>query len=154
MNRPNHTMLHQWHVAINAANQDPPFRRWMYDAKAIADEVPRLVRLLALERTGSLPKLHQQCSHSTPETITDNHLTCCLGVECRSCEALQALDKAQLPPEQIDTAKAWTCVAHILREGGDVDTTEGYVLTTDDRMYWDRLYQSLSYSDEDEEATP
>jgi hypothetical protein len=59
---------------------------------------------------------------------------------------LHALEKAQLTPEQIDQAKAWTCVAHILSECGPgryIDTSEGFILTTDDRMYWDGVYANL-----------
>lgn len=152
MNRLDHDVSHKWHVALNEANfvGDKDFRHWMYDAKQLADEVPRLVYLFALERQDKLPKLHRQCSHSSTEEVFDNHLTCCLGVECRKCEHLAALDKANLTPEQIDECKAWTCAAHILTEQGTqphIDTSEGFILTTDDRMYWDRVYSSLAAID-------
>lgn len=153
MKRPDFSVQHEWHVAINRANFDQPgatFREWMYDAHRIADETPRLALLFEMERTGKLGAVHQQCSHSDPEPVTDNHLTCCLGVACRSCDALLALDSAKLTPEQIDEAKAWTCVSHILHEAArrGVDMSEGMILTTDDRMYWDRVYMHLSAVDE------
>ncbi len=155
MNRLHHDVNHKWHVAINAANTDmATWRRWMYYGKQIADEVPRLVSLFARERNGELPSLHRQCSHSPAEPVFDNHLTCCLGVECRSCDALLALEKADLPPEQIDEAKSWTCAAHILTECGAqpnrYDTSEGFVKTTDNQMYWQRVYASLASVDYDE----
>lgn len=40
-------------------------------------------------------------------------------------------------------AKAWTCAAHIVSSGGDV-LREGYLLTVDDRMYWDKVYENLA----------
>jgi hypothetical protein len=78
----------------------------------------------------------------------ENHLSCCLGVKCRECPELQALDAIEGTPEQIDEAKAWTCVAHIAFSGGDV-MREGYLLTVDDRMYWSRLYENLSQPNPD-----
>jgi hypothetical protein len=156
VNRLSPDVNHKWHVALNDANFTPgagmaTFRHWMYDAKQMADEVPRLTYLFARERKGELPALHRQCSHSPAEPIPDNHLTCCLGVECRKCEHLLALEKADLPPEQIDECKAWTCAAHILTRCGAepnrYDTSEGFVKTTDDQMYWERVYASLASVD-------
>ena len=151
--RPDHRFMHEWHVAINAAHWDgakwtEPRLPYMYAGKDLADEVPRMVVVLRSERTGKLPQSHRQCSHSDAEQVPDNHLTCCLGVECRKCPALLALDRAKLTPEQIDVAKAWTCAAHIMRDGGNADTSEGFLLTTDDRMYWDRVYSNLSMGTE------
>lgn len=156
MKRLDHKVNHAWHVALNAANTTgADFRHWMYHGKQIADEVPRLVYLFGAERAGGLSTTHRQCSHSEPEPIADNHLTCCLGVECRKCDALLAIEKAVLTPEQIDECKAWTCAAHILTECGahpnQYDTSEGFVKTTSDQMYWDRVYASLAsvdYGDE------
>jgi hypothetical protein len=156
MNRLDHTVMQNWHVALNDANFTPgagmtDFRHWMYHGKQIADEVPRLVYLFARERKGEMPAMHRQCSHSPAEPIIDNHLTCCLGVECRACEHLAALDKAALTPEQIDECKAWTCAAHILTECGarpnQIDTSEGFIKTTSDQMYWSNVYASLASVD-------
>lgn len=149
MERQNHSFIHSWHRVINEFHKDKigkNWQGWMYDAKDIADEVPRSSNLFGLERKGELPKIHQQCSHSLPEPVIDNHLSCCLGVECRKCEMLMALDKAAMEPEQIDEIKAWTCIAHILTEKGKrefIDTSEGYILTTDDKMYWETVYSHL-----------
>lgn len=149
--RPDHRLLHEWHVAINRHTEgkigSEDFPHFMYEGKTLADEVPRMAYVLRLEREGKLAQKHRQCSHSEAEPVPDNHLACCLGVECRKCPYLLALDKAELPPEQIDTAKAWTCASHILSKGGDV-AREGYLLTTDDRMYWDTVYRHLSQQDD------
>jgi len=143
---------HAWHVAINQHHNlcgdgpRPEWKRWMYEAKELANEVPRLALLFKMERLGTLPKLHKQCSMSPVEPVEDNHLTCCLGTECRKCEALLALEKAELEPEEIDQAKAWTCATHIVSEGGD-QAREGYILTVDDRMFWDTAYHYLSITE-------
>lgn len=146
-----HRVYHEWHVAINrfsdfGRKRERDFPHFMYEAKRAASEVPRLIRLHREEREGKLPKVHQQCSRSPVEQISDNYLECCLGVKCKECPHLQALEKAELLPEQIDIAKAWTCVGHILETRGRnfVDTSEGYLLTVGDRMFWQRVYESLA----------
>lgn len=149
---------HQWHVAINTFHwgRDPMQRRehrkWMYEAKTMMQEVPRLALLFRMARTGALPTVHQQCSHSDEVPIHNNHLSCCLGVKCDECPELRALDAMEASPDARDEAKAWTCATHIAFRGGDF-AAEGYLLTVDDRMYWDRLYSSLAQShDPDDEA--
>lgn len=147
MERLDHKINHEWHSAINrhsngmAGSKDWP--HFMYEAKTLADEVPRMALLFKMERENALPKMHKQCSHSEAQAVPDNHLKCCLGVVCRECPHLLSLEKAKATPEQIDQFKAWTCAAHIVGKGGDV-SGEGYILTIDDRMYWDRVYSNLS----------
>lgn len=149
-------MFHQWHVALNGYKPDDGMApSWMYEAKRAVAESKRLALLFSMERQGKLPAVHRQCSHSADEAIADNRLTCCLGVECRACPELLALDKTVgVSSEFIDEAKAWTCVSHILhtRGGGWVDTSEGYVLTTGDHMFWERVYENLSMPDGSEDA--
>lgn len=157
MNRPDHDLLHEWHVAINQYHYGENFKSinerqpWMYDAKNIADEIPRLTMLFKAERLGELPKIHQQCSHSEPEQVVDNHLSCCLGVKCKECPYLLALEGANVSRERVDEIKAWTCAAHILSEKGKrmIDDSEGYVLTVDDKMYWQNVYKSLASTDDE-----
>lgn len=144
-------MSQQWHYAVNTLHDGKvgkagEWRSWMYEAMTVFQEVPRLALILGNERRGELSKLHRQCSHSPTEPVPDNHLTCCLGVECRKCPELLALETAKLPPEEIDEAKAWTCATHILMSGGD-PAKEGYLMTTDDRMFWDRTYQNMAAED-------
>lgn len=155
MKRLEYPMNHEWHVAINRHHYDKPgmdnWKRWMYEAKAMADEVPRMALLLGRERRGELTKEHIQCSMTPAVPVPSNHLTCCLGVKCAECKELQALDcMERVTPEDIDTAKAWTCAAHIVSKGGDT-MNEGYLLDVSDRMYWNKVYESLS---QDEEALP
>lgn len=153
--------IHNWHVAINRATDDLGLRpgadgeggwpSFMYEAKDAYQEVPRLALLFRREREGQLPVVHRQCSRSPEETIPGgNFLSCCLGVKCGECKYLLALDKAEVAPEARDEMKAWTCAAHILMQGGD-QMNEGYILTTDDRMYWDNVYAGLARSAEAEE---
>ena len=134
----------KWHEAINKFEGDYATQKdYMYDGKTAASESERLPILFKMEREGKLKKIHKQCSMSKQEEVIDNHLTCCLGVECRKCPMLLALEKAELTPEQIDNTKSWTCIAHILMTDGDT-AGEGFILTTDDRMYWDSVYASLA----------
>lgn len=161
MQQLNNDFIHEWHVVINLLNfgkdgnaTGNECKPWMYLAKAAADEVPRLTHLFKQEREQTLPAIHQQCSHSEPEPVEDNHLTCCLGIKCLECPQLLALDKAKLELEQIDYTKAWTCVTHILYESGNnenaFDSSEGFILRVDDRMFWDRIYSNLAGAMEEE----
>lgn len=142
-------MDHQWHVAINrfmngkGGTEEWRKSRFMYEAKNAWGESKRLALLFRLEREGKLAKTHQQCSHSSPEPVPENHLSCCLGKKCVECAYLLALDVAEITPEQRDEAKAWTCVTHIIASGGD-QAMEGYLLTVDDRMFWDRVYSNMA----------
>ena len=144
---------HEWHVAINKfamPRRGEDWPRFMYDAKEAYAEPNRLAILFERERTGKLRKVHKQCSLSPTVSIPENYLSCCMGKKCKECEFLAAIDQAEITPEEQDTAKAWTCVTHILQNGGDV-AGEGFLLTVDDRMFWDNVYESMSYDPENEE---
>jgi len=152
MERLQYPMSHEWHVAINLHHDGKAgtadWKCWMYEAKAMADEVPRMALLLGKERRGELTTTHKQCSMTPAMPVPDNHLKCCLGVKCAECPELLALDKMErVTPEEIDLAKAWTCAAHVVSEGGDM-ANEGYLLDVSDRMFWDNVHESLSHGDE------
>ena len=151
MERLKSPLSHEWHVAVNR-HQDERRKegkewaeaRFMYEAMHMADEVPRMAMLFKYEREKALPQMHQQCSMQDPVPVKDNHLTCCKGVKTRECPHLLALEKiARCTPADVDTAKAWTCAAHIVSRGGD-HANEGYMLRVDDRMYWGNVYVSLA----------
>lgn len=140
---------HGWHVSINKYASEDDFQnmRFMYNAKSMAFEVPRIANLFTAEREQKLPQKHKQCSISPEQEIENNHLTCCLGTKCSECHYLQALDGTERSTdEEIDLMKAWTCAAHIVSRGGD-PANEGFILTKGDRMYWDNVYKSLAASE-------
>lgn len=155
MEQTKYPLNHEWHVAVNRhsdewrkADKEWGEMRFMYEAKRMADEVPRMVMLFRQERENALPQTHQQCSMQAPVPVKDNHLSCCLGVKARECPHLLALEKIErATPEDVDEAKAWTCAAHIVSQGGD-RMGEGYMLRVDDRMFWDNVYSSLAQTDE------
>lgn len=149
MKRLEYPFNHEWHCAINKhadelRSDKKEHPHFMYEAKNMADEVPRMAMLFKKERESSLPQTHRQCSMQEPVPVDNNHLKCCLGVKCKECPALIALENInRCTPEDSDIAKAWTCASHIVSSGGDV-MREGYILTVDDRMYWDNVYENLS----------
>ena len=146
MNEQSRKLDYEWHRLINAAADKLGHGEmsFMYEAKSAWEELQRLPLLFARERTGLLTKLHRQCSLSPLQEVPDNHLTCCKGVECRKCPFLLALNEsAEMTSEERDVAKAWTCISHIIGTGGDV-AREGYIMTVDDRMYWDNVYKSMA----------
>lgn len=155
MERTKYPLNHEWHVAVNRhgddwrkAGNEWGAMRFMYEAKKMADEVPRMVMLFKAEREKTLPQTHKQCSMQDAVPVKDNHLSCCLGVKARECPHLLALEKIErVTPDDVDEAKAWTCAAHIVSRGGDT-MGEGYMLRVDDRMFWDNVYSSLAQTDE------
>jgi hypothetical protein len=155
MDRIDRDLDFKWHVALNTYNiVGGDFKEWMYEAKRMAEEVSRMVIWFGLERRGEMPKVHQQCSQQSPVPLVDNHLSCCLGKKCRECPHLLALEKAEVTPEQLDEIKAWTCAGHILQEVGarpnTIDTSEGYIMTEGDKMFWQNVYQNMAGMDEGE----
>lgn len=155
MERLQHTLSNEWHAAVNRHSDEwrKDGKEWgdmrfMYEAKSMADEVPRMVMLFRQERENALPQTHQQCSQQALVPVKDNHLTCCKGVKTRECQHLLALEKiGRCEPGDVDTAKAWTCAAHIVSTGGDM-MGEGYLLRVDDRMFWDNVHASLAQESE------
>lgn len=107
---------HEWHVALNGPSMNDHAPHWMYTAKMISDEVPRMILLFENERRG-LADSYKMCAHDpSPATpLPDNHLRCELGEECRKCPFLARIEaQAGMTPEAKDEAKAWTCATHVL----------------------------------------
>lgn len=122
-------------------------KSWMYQAKTIVSEVPRLTNLFKAEREGTLDKEFKG------QKIDDNHLTCVIRKKCRECSYLKALENKELKPETIDEMKAWTCVTHITHKRGEtpykyLGDTEAFITTVDDYLYWSSVYESLADNDQ------
>ena len=150
----------------------------LYEWKAVLAEVGRLPYWLHAARTGTLRQVHQQCSHQAPETIpAPNRVICALGVDVIGCPILRGLyehfaseieDRRRLPNpkarriyrdigltlDDADPIAAKVCTWHIFTErqkNPGIDTSEGYVQDASARMFWDRVYESLSRHDSDED---
>ncbi len=116
----------EWHRACKAessrlASETPdgkprPWAKMMHAARTLSDEVPRMVLLFQRERERGMPDTFKICSRDLPVKLTDNHLYCALGQECRKCPHLAAIDRSAMTPEAKDEAKAWTCATHFLLE--------------------------------------
>lgn len=145
-----------WHVWFNSEKDHDSTK---YAFKEMLHELQRLPRLFKRQREGSMPKVHQQCSLSAPVAIPDpNKLTCCLGKDVATCPILLDLEAKiaerrktdlRITDEQVDGVKGATCCWHILKESAmgrnhTFDTSEGYILTEGDRMYWDNVYKNLA----------
>jgi hypothetical protein len=135
-----------WHGALNGegiGNQAP---HWMYIAKMISDEVPRMILLFEYERTGRLGSSYKMCGHDPrPATpLPDNHLSCVLGKECRKCPFLSRIDaNERITSEAKDEAKAWTCATHVLLESKIDVYMEGIVHDKSHAAFEARLIESF-----------
>jgi len=175
-------MDHLFHTWINRrqderSNAGEPWEHDLYEWKAALQELRRLPHWLRQARTGTLPTVHQQCSHSAPEPIPANRLTCALGADVTECPILRSLYASfeeqrthiaayngepsypDLTADDGDEIAARVCTWHIFTEQfrrvvsgrPQIDTSEGYVQDEGDRMFWGNVYDSLRRGMEDEE---
>ena len=140
-----------WHSAINRFSDKEhaagnPHPRMMYTARMIADEVPRMILLFEQERRG-LPTRYRMCAlDPAPATpLPDNHLRCALGVECRRCDYLAAIESdPAMTNEAKDEAKAWTCATHTLLRSQDEVYLDQVLRDKSDDAFDDRLARSFA----------
>lgn len=119
----------------------------MYAALKVSDEVPRMILLFQREREQGLPANYKMCAHDPrPATkLVDNHLRCGLGLECRKCNYLCAIDRnEQMTPEAKDEAKAWTCATHFLLESEPTGWFESILRDKSDDAFDRQLADSLA----------
>lgn len=135
----------EWHGALNGqgiGNQAP---HWMYTAKMVADEVPRMILLFESERRG-LATHYKMCGHDPrpAKPLPDNHLRCALGKECRKCPFLARIEaKENMTNEAKDEAKAWTCATHILLESKTERYFEQFLRDKSDDAFDERMLASF-----------
>lgn len=166
---------HLWHVWMNRRNFDrkdgAPHEHSLYEFKSMLEFLEYGHRVIKDAFEGTLSKIHRQCSRSQPVQLEENVLKCaCEGVDVTKCPILldvkQTFDdnkaRYDVPVEMLYRTMAKTCAWHtykvscgIEEKGFQIDTSEGYLLDTSDRMFWDNVYQSMSTNpdelDEDEE---
>lgn len=142
-----------WHTGINRFQDGErkagrEWQSWLYDAKDAAFEAGRLMILWRADRE------------------KDTGLVCALGQKCRTCPMLQTIETAMVesrtPREgailpgrdvwdaDIDMAKTWTCLTHVLSVPQRVRIGEGILHTSSDREHAEaehRHYANLSVLD-------
>lgn len=136
---------HDWHRALNGSGINDMADHWMYTAKMISDEVPRMILLFELERKG-MPDTFKMCAHDPkPATpLPDNHLKCALGEECRECPHLNRIESSEnMTDEAKDEAKAWTCATHVLLSSDLSAFVEQILSDKRDEAFESRLASSL-----------
>lgn len=140
----------QWHGALNGKGIRDQAPHWMYTAKMISDEVPRMILLFERERKG-MPTSYKACGHDPrpPTPLPDNHLRCALGKECRKCPFLARIEAQEgMTNEAKDEAKAWTCATHVLLESTSDDYMETILRDKSDDAFDRQLVASLSETQE------
>lgn len=110
---------HVFHVGVNAhadrlRKATDRWPSWLYRVKSAAYETSRGMLLFAADRK------------------EDTGLKCALGRRCRDCPILQDIEAAmvegrtrkpfprEIDDSDIDAAKVWTCIGHVLSTGTDV----------------------------------
>lgn len=164
----NSKVSHVFHVWINSEAGDfsdkpaempiDPHGDHLYGWKAALQTLPWLGKQIGKDRRKELPLVHQQCSHSSPEQLPDNHLTCWLGQRLTECPILKRLrdtfDRERqkeyyvgITDDQVDEAAASVCVWHLFSQqfhGVFVDWNEGAVQDVSDRRFWQNVYRNLA----------
>ena len=157
---------HIWHVFINklcAEKHD----HTIYEFKSMIEWLEYGHEKIAQAFEKRLPSSHQQCSRTEPEPIPASTLTCAVGKNVLECEILaslravvdehKAMDRgyyADFTDADMYRLMSFTCAWHILKKStrmqdgwGGVDTSEGYMQDTSDRMFWERVYRSMGAND-------
>jgi hypothetical protein len=130
-----HRSENAWHGGMNAwsdierkAGREHP--SWIYRVKSAAHETSRAMYLFDADRK------------------EDTGLRCALGMKCRDCPILKPIEqsmidarmRAPFPREvedfDIDAAKVWVCIGHILSEGSDVIDGAFFRTKRDDDDGW------------------
>ena len=151
---------HLWHVWLNRWNKPNQFDHSMYEFKSMLQFLQYGARQLEQAFTETLPATHRQCSHSGVEPIENNTLTCAFGTDVTKCEILASIRdtfsteryRYPVPDQEMYRVMANTCAWHMytdpVRTGQLLDTSEGWLTDTSDRLYWSRVYASLGQSAE------
>lgn len=168
---------HLWHCWINQRQDGRKGDEWehsLYEFKHMVEWLQYGHERIAQAFEGRLPKTHRQCSHSPEETVPGNVLKCCIGTEVVKCEILASLrasveenrtraTKYKNPYEGFTDADlyrlmSFTCAWHIYTTATGtpnrywaIDTSEGYMLDVTDRMFWDRVHESMAMPVEEDE---
>jgi hypothetical protein len=127
-----HRAENAWHRGMNAFSDSErkagrEFPSWVYDGKNAAHESSRAMYLFAADRE------------------KDTGLKCSLGITCRECPIFNQIEKSMteartqgpfaqaIEDSDIDAAKFWTCMSHILttQDHRVIDGT--FLSTKDDR---------------------
>jgi len=167
-----HNADHIYHCWINKRQEgkQSDWEHSLYEFKDMLQFLQYGHKQIAEAFTGELPTTHKQCSRCESEPIKDNTLTCCLGKNVTTCDILVSLkstvesERDRVAPysgeksysnvtdEYMYRLMARTCAWHIYKTSCDikdghnfkVDTSEGYLLTKGDRMFWDNVYRSMA----------
>jgi hypothetical protein len=172
---------HIWHVWINRYSGELPKEEWphsLYEFKSMLNFLEYGHRLIQKAFDGELPKTHQQCSHQLPVPIINNVLKCAIGTSVIKCPILLSLRDTwqkqmevvtpfnnkkpygDLPIELLYQTMSKTCAWHMYTTAvgaakgyywGGIDTSEGYLMDESDRMFWSRVYESMSYDPKQDE---
>lgn len=108
-----HCGINKYAEALRLDGQHLPHPHWLYKVKDAAYEASRLMALFAMDRK------------------KDEDLRCALGKRCRDCPILQTIEAHMVADKNtrlsrgveewdIDAAKTWTCIGHILHERIDI----------------------------------
>lgn len=157
---------HIWHVFMNRLCEND-HDHTLYEFKNMMEWLSYGHEKIAQAFENRLPSTHRQCSRTEPEEIPSSTLMCAIGKNVTECEILKQLratiDEHKAMPrgfyadftdEGMYRLMSFTCAWHILKTAtkmqdgwGGVDTSEGYMQDTSDRMFWERVYRSMGASD-------
>lgn len=172
-----HVWINKRQDAERKANPEHKHEHSLYEFKSMLEFLSYGKNVIRDAFENKLPTIHKQCSQSPEIPIVSNILKCARGEVVTTCPILLHLkatfdeavnrvlpfsgEKAygDLTPEAVYDLMAKTCAWHIYKESvnatdewGGIDTSEGWVMDTSDRMFWDTVYSHMAGDDPDTEA--
>ena len=157
---------HLWHVFMNRLSEKD-HDHTLYEFKNTIHWLEYGHEKIAQAFEGRLPSTHRQCSMSYVEAVPSPELRCAIGKNVLDCEILSQLRAvvdehrnkeqgfyADFTEEALYRLMSLTCAWHILKQaagmqqGWRLDTSEGYMQDTSDRIFWERTYRSMAGGDE------
>lgn len=164
-----HVWINKRQSELRAADPEHHHEHTLYEFKGLLQFLRYGHNSLKEAFEGKLREKHQQCSRQLPVPILNNKLSCCLGKEVTTCNILLSLKATfeqehqrvypfngkkayeSLPADALYILMSRTCGWHIYKEScgategwHGIDSSEGYLMDVSDRMFWDRVYRSMS----------
>jgi hypothetical protein len=158
---------------------EAPWEHSLYEFKSMLQFLTYGAKQIKEAFDGKLPQTHQQCSHQPVEQLKVlNTLKCSReGIDVTTCPILLSLrdtfqtelervypfngKKANpdLSPDAVYDLMAKTCAWHIYAEAVGIpeghhfaiDTSMGYLIDETDRIFWNRVHDSMATNFSDEE---
>jgi len=153
-------------------DKDAPWEHSLYEFKSMLQFLSYGAKQIKEAFDGKLPQTHQQCSHQPVEQLKVLNVLKCSreAIDVTKCPILLSLQETfngeldrvypfngqkanpNLSPDAVYDLMAKTCAWHIYEQACgiskghhfSIDTSMGYLMDETDRIFWDRVHDSMA----------